>query len=281
MPNPLEGVDTSNQPSVIVSSDAHAGLKVEGDWDSYNDNIAQFVLEVPFWTHRTLWQLLLSGKFDRFPGLKYAVVECGSYWLGDLLWKADTTFGANTKVKKLNSRTNVGVTSGGGGLPWQQEPNDWRWCFGVSVFGVGIGVSEFLPRMIDSGKPGQVVVTSSGDGGFAPVATASVYAASKAAVTCFTAAVQLNLVKEGSAVRAPVFYPSGGLMDTGLYTATRNRPTSPSTARYAATSSSPTTWTTPPNCSIDGPTPSDRPSCHRRTVWGSERVPSSLTSRQR
>jgi predicted TIM-barrel fold metal-dependent hydrolase len=80
----------------------HSG---EGDWDSYNDNIAQFVLEVPFWTHRILWQLLLSGKFDKFPGLRYAVVECGSYWLGDLLWKADTTFGANGKVKKLNSRT--------------------------------------------------------------------------------------------------------------------------------------------------------------------------------
>ena len=58
---------------------------------SYNENIAQFVLEVPFWTHRPLWQLLLSGKFDRFPDLRYAVVECGSYWLGDLLWKADTT----------------------------------------------------------------------------------------------------------------------------------------------------------------------------------------------
>ena len=25
---------------------------------------------------------------------------------------------------------NAGVTSGGGGKPWQQEPNDWRWCFG-------------------------------------------------------------------------------------------------------------------------------------------------------
>ena len=89
---------------------ADAGLVVhthsgEGDWPAYNDNLAQFVLEVPFWTHRILWQLLLSGKFDRFPDLKYAVVECGSYWLGDLLWKADTSFGASGKVKKLNSRT--------------------------------------------------------------------------------------------------------------------------------------------------------------------------------
>jgi NAD(P)-dependent dehydrogenase (short-subunit alcohol dehydrogenase family) len=119
---------------------------------------------------------------------------------------------------------NAGVTSGGGGLPWQQEPNDWRWCFGVNVFGVGIGVSEFVPRMLADGRPGQVVVTSSGDGGFAPVATASVYAASKAAVSCFTEALQLNLIAQDSALRASVFYPSGGLMDTGLYTAARNRP---------------------------------------------------------
>jgi predicted TIM-barrel fold metal-dependent hydrolase len=89
---------------------AAAGLVVhthsgEGDWPAYNENLAQFVLEVPFWTHRPLWQLLLSGTFDRHPDLRYVPVECGSWWLGDLLWKADTTFGANPKVKKLNSRT--------------------------------------------------------------------------------------------------------------------------------------------------------------------------------
>ena len=119
---------------------------------------------------------------------------------------------------------NAGVTSGGGGKPWQQEPNDWRWCFGVNVFGVGIGTSVFVPRMIASGEPGQVVNTSSGDGGFAPVPTASVYAASKAAVSCFTEALHHNLVSEGTNLRASVFYPSGGLLDTGLFTASRNRP---------------------------------------------------------
>lgn len=119
---------------------------------------------------------------------------------------------------------NAGVTSGGGGLPWQQEPNDWRWCFGVNVFGAAIGVSEMVPRMLASGEPGQVVTTSSGDGGFAPVATASVYAASKAALSCFTEALQLNLLRESDQVRASVFYPSGGLIDSGLYTAARNRP---------------------------------------------------------
>jgi predicted TIM-barrel fold metal-dependent hydrolase len=89
---------------------AEAGLVVhthsgEADFPSYGENVAQYMLEVPFWTHRALWQLLLSGTFDRFPNLKYAVVECGSYWLGDLLWKADVSFGASGKVKKMSSRT--------------------------------------------------------------------------------------------------------------------------------------------------------------------------------
>ncbi|MCB1005740.1 MAG: SDR family NAD(P)-dependent oxidoreductase [Acidimicrobiales bacterium] len=120
---------------------------------------------------------------------------------------------------------NAGVTSGGGGKPWEQEANDWRWCFGVNVFGTANGVISFLPRMIASGEPGLVVNTSSGDGGIAPVPYASVYASSKAAVSCLTEAVahQLQGETEGR-VRAAIFYPGGGLLDTGLWTAQRNRP---------------------------------------------------------
>ena len=119
---------------------------------------------------------------------------------------------------------NAGVTSGGGGKPWEQEPNDWRWCFNVNVFGVVWGCLTFVPRMLERGEPAVVVNTSSGDGGFAPVPFASVYASSKAAVSCFTEALANQLVAEGPHVRAAVFYPSGGLLDTGLWTAGRNRP---------------------------------------------------------
>jgi NAD(P)-dependent dehydrogenase (short-subunit alcohol dehydrogenase family) len=119
---------------------------------------------------------------------------------------------------------NAGVTSGGGGKPWEQEPNDWYWCFGVNVFGVVHGVLAFVPRMLASGEPGLIVNTSSGDGGFAPVPYASVYASSKAAVSCFTEALASQLETEGTNVKAAVFYPSGGLLETGLWTADRNRP---------------------------------------------------------
>jgi NAD(P)-dependent dehydrogenase (short-subunit alcohol dehydrogenase family) len=135
---------------------------------------------------------------------------------------ADAVYDAHGRVDLLFN--NAGVTSGGGGKPWQQEPNDWRWCFGVNVFGMAICTSAFVPRMIAGGRPGQIVNTSSGDGGFAPVPMASVYAASKAAVSCFTESLHHNLVSEGTALRASVFYPSGGLLRTGLFTASRNRP---------------------------------------------------------
>ena len=135
---------------------------------------------------------------------------------------ADAVYERHGKVNLLYN--NAGVTSGGGGKPWQQEPNDWRWCFGVNVFGTAICTSEFVPRMIEGGHPGQVINTSSGDGGFAPVPTASVYAASKAAVSCLTEALHHNLESEGTQLRASVFYPAGGLQRTGLFTAQRNRP---------------------------------------------------------
>jgi len=95
----------------IWAACADAGLVVhthsgEADTPAYNDNMAQFMLEVAFWTHRALWQLLLSGAFDRFPKLKYAPVECGSWWVGDLLFKTDVMFGGqNWKVKKMSSQT--------------------------------------------------------------------------------------------------------------------------------------------------------------------------------
>ena len=119
---------------------------------------------------------------------------------------------------------NAGVGSGGGGKAWQNEPNDWKWCFSVNVFGPAHGVISFVPKMIASGEPGHIINTSSGDGGFAPVPMASVYASSKAAVSCFTEALNHQPLDETKNMGASVFYPSGGLMNTGLFTSQRNRP---------------------------------------------------------
>ena len=135
---------------------------------------------------------------------------------------ADAAYAAHGAVHVLCNNAGVGPP---GGLVWDTTPNDWAWTFGVNVFGVAHGIQAFVPRMLASGEPGLVVNTSSPDGPIAPMPQASVYAATKCAVTCLTECLAAQLAAEGDKVGAAVFYPSGkGLLDTGLWTADRNRP---------------------------------------------------------
>ena len=120
---------------------------------------------------------------------------------------------------------NAGVGGGGVAKPWNWTPNDWRWCIGVNVFGVGFSVSAFVPRMIEGGEEGWIVNTSSDNGGFQPMADLGVYAASKAAVTAFTEALAQAFANEATKLRAAVFYPGGaGILETRLWNSSRNRP---------------------------------------------------------
>ncbi|MFG2962842.1 SDR family NAD(P)-dependent oxidoreductase [Streptomyces sp. NPDC048288] len=119
---------------------------------------------------------------------------------------------------------NAGVGSGAEGRMWEHEPNDWKWAFEVNVWGVFHGVQAFLPRMIKSGQPGHVVNTSSGDGGIAPLPTASVYAVTKAAVVTLTESLYAHLRAEHARVGASVLFPGPHMLRTGLWESHRNRP---------------------------------------------------------
>lgn len=118
---------------------------------------------------------------------------------------------------------NAGVAAPSANV-WETTPNDWAWVHGVNVMGVIHGIRAFVPRMIASGEAGHVVNTSSGDGGISPLPFQSVYASSKAAVSCITECLGAQLETEGTELRASIFYPSGGILDTGIWTPERNRP---------------------------------------------------------
>ncbi|MBT2395070.1 SDR family NAD(P)-dependent oxidoreductase [Streptomyces sp. ISL-100] len=123
---------------------------------------------------------------------------------------------------------NAGVGSGAEGRMWEHEPNDWKWAFAVNVWGVFHGIQAFVPRMLAGGEPGHVVNTSSGDGGIAPLPTASVYAVTKAAVVTMTESLYAHLRAESVPVSASVLFPGPHMLRTGLWESHRNRP-----ARYA------------------------------------------------
>ena len=107
---------------------------------------------------------------------------------------------------------------------WETEPSDFQWVHGVNVGGVVHGVQAFVPRMIASGEEGFVLNTSSGDGGISPLAQQVVYASSKAAISTMTECLAAQLLGRGTKLRAAIFYPSGGMLRTGIWTTKRNRP---------------------------------------------------------
>jgi len=107
---------------------------------------------------------------------------------------------------------------------WETESSDFQWVHGVNVAGVAHGVQAFVPRMIASGEEGFILNTSSGDGGISPLAQQVVYASSKAAVSTMTECLAAQLIGRNTKLRAAIFYPSGGMLNTGIWTTKRNRP---------------------------------------------------------
>ncbi|HWE65947.1 MAG TPA: SDR family NAD(P)-dependent oxidoreductase [Acidimicrobiales bacterium] len=134
---------------------------------------------------------------------------------------ADRVFRTYGACHVLCNNAGVGAPSA---KVWATTPNDWRWVFGVNVTGVVNGILTFVPRMLAAGEEGHIVNTSSPDGPISPLSSASVYAASKAAVSTITECLAAQLQADDTSLRASVFYPSGGLMRTGLWTAERTRP---------------------------------------------------------
>jgi NAD(P)-dependent dehydrogenase (short-subunit alcohol dehydrogenase family) len=134
---------------------------------------------------------------------------------------ADDVFSRFGACHVLHNNAGVGVANLN---VWETEGSDWEWVYGVNVQGVTNGIRAFVPRMIASGEEGYVVNTSSGDGGIAPLADQCIYASSKAAVSILTECLHAQLTAEGTRIKAAILYPSGGVLDTGIWTTARNRP---------------------------------------------------------
>jgi predicted TIM-barrel fold metal-dependent hydrolase len=67
----------------------HSGPAPQQDYGEVRGWMSVYGYETIFFTARPLWFMLLTGVFERFPRLKMAVTEAGSYWAADLLWRVD------------------------------------------------------------------------------------------------------------------------------------------------------------------------------------------------
>jgi NAD(P)-dependent dehydrogenase (short-subunit alcohol dehydrogenase family) len=164
------------------------------------------------------------------PALEKAVKEFGGSVTGVVTDVSDpaSVSALADRVFATHGACHLLCNNAGVGVPnldvWETEPSDWEWVFGVNVRGVAHGIQSFVPRMLASGEEGFVMNTSSGDGGISPLAQQVVYASSKAAVSIITECLAAQLVGRNTKLRAAIFYPSGGMLATGIWTTRRNRP---------------------------------------------------------
>jgi predicted TIM-barrel fold metal-dependent hydrolase len=71
---------------VVVNSHSGSGLP---NYGAYPATPFVALTEMTFFTHRTLVHMLVSGVFERFPGLRFVVTEQGASWIPSVLEQLD------------------------------------------------------------------------------------------------------------------------------------------------------------------------------------------------
>jgi len=69
-----------------VNSHSGTGLP---DYGKYPVSQVLWVIETPFFGHRVLWFMIMSGVFERFPRLKFVMTETGAGWVPQTLRQLD------------------------------------------------------------------------------------------------------------------------------------------------------------------------------------------------
>jgi len=107
----------------------HAGGSGIPNYGQHDAAITMFVLEAPFFANRALWHLIMSGVFERFPGLQFVMTEQGAAWVPEALERMD-----NIHNSMVRGRIGEIGMPASGALP--HRPSDYfrRNCFLGSSF---------------------------------------------------------------------------------------------------------------------------------------------------
>jgi NAD(P)-dependent dehydrogenase (short-subunit alcohol dehydrogenase family) len=107
---------------------------------------------------------------------------------------------------------NAGVMATG--RTWEIEPERWKRCLDINIYGVLHGVRSFVPRMLQAARPAHIVNTAS-IGGFLPSPLMAPYSVSKFAVVALTESLRAELELAKAPVGVSLLAP--GPVKTGIF----------------------------------------------------------------
>ena len=83
---------------VVLHTHSGAG---PSDFDIGPGFISIYAAEAWWWAARPLWVLVLSGVFERHPGLRYSMAENGAWWMPDIIKRADEKWVGGHTTRKF------------------------------------------------------------------------------------------------------------------------------------------------------------------------------------
>lgn len=86
------------EAGLVVHSHSGAG---PADYEMGPGFLSIYAAEAWWWAARPFWVLILSGVFERHPGLRYSIAENGAWWVPDLVQRMDEKWDGAHNTRKF------------------------------------------------------------------------------------------------------------------------------------------------------------------------------------
>lgn len=128
-------------------------------------------------------------------------------------------FGA---IHILCNNAGVGFATKSSTTVWENSLSEWKWIFGVNLWGVIHGIHVFIPIMLKQNCQCYVINTASMVGLITPTIGTAIYGITKHAIIALSEVLKLELERIGAKINVLTLCP--GFASTNLTESDRNRP---------------------------------------------------------
>jgi predicted TIM-barrel fold metal-dependent hydrolase len=129
---------TCEELEIPVHSHGGTGLP---DYGRYPVANLLYIMEAVFYSQRPLVQFMLSGVFERFPGLTFVMTEQGCEWIPPMLSRMDSI------IRRINKSGRTGELAFGDEHKMSRLPSEY---FAQNCY---VGISQPIPADVDAMRP--------------------------------------------------------------------------------------------------------------------------------